>query len=159
MELKGQFLSACGVSRNRKCFEIERGKAHGVTKDKRAVVYGLVENDKIIYIGCSTNLRARLYGHSKKPFQRVVYIEFYIHALALAAEKRAIQKITPALNKAYLHIHWNTVEQKRQDKIMEDKGYERKWKKVSEYCYSGTWVHKETGLPYHEHIKLNQTQP
>lgn len=156
MEIRSLFLSACGVPHSRKYFEIIKSKGYKreITKDKRAFVYGLVDNDKIIYIGCSTNLRARLAGHNKKPFQKVVYIEFYSHALALIAEKRAIQKTTPSLNRAYLHAHWNTEERKRQEKLMEERGYVRKWEKVSSNCYSGMWIHVETGLSYNEHMKL-----
>jgi hypothetical protein len=87
-------VQLCAVISNKEVIEIPKKIRY------RNFVYMLTLNDKVIYVGRSTNLRHRLNGWNRcREFDKVYLCEYLTHKENCKAERYYINHYNPSYNK------------------------------------------------------------
>lgn len=78
------------------------------------VIYYLMHNDEIVYIGVSQNLKRRMSMHKGKVFDKVITIPYPTRVAANDQERIEIIKHRPKYNTVYLYaLFGKTLSEKR----------------------------------------------
>jgi len=95
-------LSTCDCAVESYSLDYKKGLAYTRRLKGTFIVYFLINNDNIDYIGISESLYSRLIQHKlDKQFQKVLLLSFDSYNSMLEAEKQLIDTFEPPLNLMY----------------------------------------------------------